>query len=150
MSISSVYLLVRMWVMDIDSWTAEKDPGSGNEVFQKTPWHLIHRPRHKRRSAQNDLTACEALWRPPDHSEEEKTEVVWTCDTNQWNIKEHPPRDSSREEEARQTEEESGQTTLQNGQGRTLLRPRPSPTTGKDGELWCIVHQCSAPMTPEG
>ena len=104
--ISLVYLPVRMWVMDTDSRTAEKDPGSGNEVFQETPWHLIHRPHHKRRSEQNDLTACEALWRPPDHSEDEKTEVVWTCDTNQWNIKEHPPRDSSREEEARQTEEE--------------------------------------------
>ena len=72
-----VHLSLRTRVVDIDSRTAEKDPSSGNEVFQKTPRrHIVYRPHHKRRSSENHLKTCEGLRRHPDDSEEVEVEVV--------------------------------------------------------------------------
>ena len=76
--------------------------------FPSTPLALDGGVAKNKWSAQNYLTACEALSRPPDHSEDKWTEVVWTCDTNQRTIKDRPPRDSLRDEQMRQTEEEAG------------------------------------------
>ena len=68
-----------------------------------------------------------SLQGPLDHSEEEKTEIIWTCDTNQRTIKDHPPGDSSREEEMRQTDEQVGRQYYR--MDREELFRDPSPCT---------------------
>ena len=80
-----------------------------------------YRPHHKRRSAENHLKTCEALWRPPD--------------------------DSPREEKVRQTVtvEKVGRKhrRLDRKPEGPLQRPKPSHTTTSDKRWRHLVHRSS-------
>ena len=78
-----------------------------------------------------------------------KTEMVWRCGTSQWTIKDHPLRDSSREEETRQ----AGEKVADNIAERTGKNFAEAQAFAYDRKGWrTLVHRSSmeCPYDPGG
>ena len=65
--------------MDPHSRALEKNTSHGNEVLPQDTTHLIQRPCYQRGSLCQDPTGNRTTRRPPDHSKETQTAVVWSC-----------------------------------------------------------------------
>ena len=67
-----------------ESWTLTaratmKNTSYGNKVLPQDTTHLIRRSCFQRGSLCQNPTGNRTIRRPPDHSKETQTEVVWTC-----------------------------------------------------------------------
>ena len=104
-SLTGLTIPLRMWNIDPHSWTGTTDPNLRNEMLQEDLWHLIQRQNHKRRRQKQSQGGHWTTRWPPVYSQDQETEVVWTCYTSNRNCKHHHAWHSTRWEETRQTKE---------------------------------------------
>ena len=72
------FLPACLWIMDPHSRASKKNTSHGNEMLLQDIMHLIQRPCYQLGSPCQDPAGNQTTWRPPDHSKEMQTPVVWT------------------------------------------------------------------------
>ena len=144
---SHINLPLRMWNMDPHSWTWTTDPNLRNEMLQEDLWHLIQRQNHKRRRQEPSQGGHWTTRWPPLYSQEQETEMVWTCYTSNRTCKHHHAGHSIRREETRQTKE----MLARQHQGMDGAASRQDPETSRGQRRLEEDHQniCGAPTAPQ-
>ena len=132
--------------MDTHTRVPKKKTSHGNEVLPQDTTHLIQRPCYQPGSPCQDPAGNWTTRRPPDHSKETHTAVVWTCLPFIRSCQNHLARHSKRGKKTRQTEKEVGR--LNQGMDRPGVRqiPEGSGEQGKMEETGCEII-CGAPTT---
>ena len=144
---SHINLPLCMWNMDPHSWTGTTDPNLRNEMLQEDLWHLIQRQNHKRRRQEPSQGGHWTTRWPPLYSQDQETEMVWTCYMSNRTCKHHHAGHSTRREEMRQTKK----MLTQQHQGMDGAASRQDPETSRRQRRLEKVHQniCGAPTAPQ-
>ena len=121
----------------------------GDEVLPRDTTHLIQRPCYQRGSPCQDPAGNRTTQRPPDHRQEARTAVVWSCLTLIRSGKNHLARHSERGKKTRKTEEEVERQ--HQGMDRPGVRqvPEGSGEQGKNRGNWLLNHLW-CPNDPRG
>ena len=136
-----------MWNIDPHSWTGTTDPNLRNEMLQEDLWHLIQRQNHTRRRQEPSQGGHWTTRWPPLYSQDQETEMVWTCYTSNRTCKHHHAGHSTRREETRQTKE----MLARQHQGMDGAAFRQDPETNRGQRRLEEDHQniCGAPTAPQ-
>ena len=134
-------------IMDPHSRAPYKNTSHGNEVLPQDTTHLIQRPCDQRGSPCQDPAGNLTTRRPPGHSTETQTALVWTCLPFIRSGQKYLARHSERGNKARQTEEKVGRQ--HQGMDRPGVRQKVPESSGEQGkmeETGCEII-CGAPTT---
>ena len=108
--------------------------------------HLLQRPCYQRVSPCQDPAGNWTTRRPPGHSTETQTALVWTCLPFIRSGQKYLARHSERGTKARQTEEEVGRQHQEMDRPGVRQVPEGSGEQGKMEETGCEII-CGAPTT---
>ena len=126
--------------MDPPSRAPNKNTSHRNKVLLQDYTHHIRRKCYQRESPYQDPAGNRTTRRPPDHSKEMQTAVVWSCLLFIRSGQNHLARHNEMGNKTRQTEENVGR------QHQRMDRPGVCqvPVGGKNGETGCEII-CGAP-----
>ena len=118
----------------------------GTEVLPQDTTHLIQRPCYQRGSPCQDPAGNRTTRRPPDHSKETQTAVVWSClpfiRSGQNHLARHSERGNKTADRGR-----GGKTISGNGQAWNSPSPIGQWRTWKNGGNW-FRNQFVVPKRP--
>ena len=122
-------------------------PNPRNEMLQEDLWHLIQRQNHKRRRQKPRQGGHWTTRWPPLYSQDQETEMVWTCYTGNRTCKHHHAGHRTRWEETRQTKE----MLARQHQGMDGTASRQDAETSRGQRRLEEDHQniCGAPTAPQ-
>ena len=103
-----IHLPVCLWIIDSHSRAPKKNTSPGNEVLPQDTTHPMQRWCYQRGSPCKDPAGNRTTRRPPNHSKEKQTAVVWSCLPFIRSGQNHLARHSERGKKTRQTEEKVG------------------------------------------
>ena len=135
--------------MDPHSRAPKKNTKHENEVLPQDTTHLLQRPCYQRGSLCQDPAGNRTTRRPPDHSKEMQTAVVWSCLLFIRSGQNHLARHNEMGNKTRQTEENVGRQHQRMDRPGVCQVSEGSGERGKmeetafENNLWCPNDPCS-------